>query len=65
MRKLYHTFLIASASSAFFLLVLSSGVLAAEPPTAWQWVQTVALAITASLLAGGVTFFLIKLFADQ
>jgi len=65
MRNIYYWFLVGSASLAFFFLVLSSGVLAVETPSAWQWVQTVALAAMASMLAGGGTFFLIKLFADQ
>ncbi len=65
MRKLCYGFLIACASSALFLLVLSSGVLAVETPSAWQWVQTVALATMASMLAGALAFLFIKLFADQ
>ena len=65
MRKFYYSLLVACASLAFFFLVLSSGVLAADTPSPWQWVQTVALATMASLLAGGVTVLLIKLFADQ
>ncbi len=65
MKKFYYIALVAFAGLSISVLIFSSVLSATENPTPLEWVQSVALAAVSGLIACGLTFLFIKLFAEQ